>query len=353
MKYYLIGVSKCAKLNHSINIGDYIQALASSQFLPHVDGFLDRDEDLKKYTGEKCKIIMNGWYMHNPINWPPSNKIDSLFVAFHLNPLAQKEMTSKESISYLRNHQPIGCRDKHTVSLLETQNVNAYFSGCMTLTLGLKYKKKVSCGKVYFVDPQVCVGRKKVLKYFESVSFWLKHPYACCKLFLNNDAFRDNSKKRRFLLVAKFLSSYSKLFPLKLLNEACYVSHQSTYYYNKFKSDEERLDEAKRLVLDYSEASLVITSRIHCALPCLGIGTPVIYTALEGDSFVSTSRMSGLIELFNVIKCSEKGLKTTFDIQLPITDNNHPSNKSDWKPLAKSLIERCRSFVGEYSSLLK
>ncbi|WP_264821067.1 polysaccharide pyruvyl transferase family protein [Acinetobacter schindleri] len=27
----------------------------------------------------------------------------------------------------------------------------------------------------------------------------------------------------------------------------------------------------------YSTAKLVITSRIHCALPCLAMGTPVIY----------------------------------------------------------------------------
>lgn len=162
---------------------------------------------------------------------------------------------------------------------------------------------------------------------------------------MNADAFRDGSKKKRFLIVGKFLKDYSKLFSLSLLKDACYVSHQSTYYYEYFKDDMERQDEVKRLVSNYSKASLVITSRIHCALPCLGIGTPVIYTALEGDSFVSTSRMNGLIDLFNVIKCSEKGLTPMFNIKLPITGDNHPNNKNDWKPLAKSLIERCQSFI--------
>lgn len=347
MKYYLLGVSKCAKLNQSINIGDYIQALASSQFLPHIDGFLDRDEDLKRYDGEKCKMIMNGWYMHNPVNWPPSNKIDPLFVAFHLNPLAQKEMTSKESIAYLKSHQPIGCRDKHTASLLQSYGVESYFSGCMTLTLGLKYQKKETNGKVYFVDPQVSLKKNKILKWLESSFYWLKHPLTCSKLFLNDNAFRDTSKKRRFLIVAKFINDYSKLFPMRLLKEAVYVSHQSIYYYNNFTTDGDRFEEAKRLVSEYSKASLVITSRIHCALPCLGIGTPVIYTALEGDSFISTSRMNGLIDLFNVIQCSEKGLKPMFNIQLPIDGKNHPSNKNDWKPLAKSLIERCKNFINK------
>ena len=347
MKYYLLGVSKCAKLNKSINIGDYIQALASSQFYPKLDGFLDRDEDLRNYEGDECKMIMNGWYMHNPINWPPSRKIAPLFVAFHLNPLAQSELTSQESISYLKGHQPIGCRDKHTALLLQSLGVDAYFSGCMTLTLGLKYHKKTSDGSLYFVDPRVYMSISKFQKFYTVVSSWLKHPRICAVIFNNKNAFRDISIKRRILIVAKFIHDYSKLFSIRDLKNAHYTSHQSTYYYTHFKSDEERLKEAKRLVEAYSRASLVVTSRIHCALPCLGIGTPVIYTALEGDSFVSTSRMNGLIELFNVIKCSKYGLKPLFDCKLPITTDNPLSNKTNWKALAKALMESCRKFIIE------
>ena len=75
-----IAVSKFPNIS-GVNIGDYVQALASSQFLPHIDGFIDRDEDLKDYAGEPCKVIMNGWYMHLPQNWPPSDLIDPLFLA--------------------------------------------------------------------------------------------------------------------------------------------------------------------------------------------------------------------------------------------------------------------------------
>lgn len=54
MKYFLLSVSKNEKLK-SVNIGDYVQALASAQYYPRVDGFLDRDEDLKDYDGEEAK----------------------------------------------------------------------------------------------------------------------------------------------------------------------------------------------------------------------------------------------------------------------------------------------------------
>lgn len=40
MKYKLLGMST----EESLNIGDYIQALASSQFYPQIDGFIQREE---------------------------------------------------------------------------------------------------------------------------------------------------------------------------------------------------------------------------------------------------------------------------------------------------------------------
>ena len=134
------------------NIGDYIQALASAQFLPSVDGFVDR-EQLKDYSGQECRMIMNGWFMHNPEQWPPSPLIHPLFVAFHINTLAEDVMLGEESLRYLKRHEPIGCRDIRTADILKNKGVEAYFSGCMTLTLGHTYAHDGNNGKVYFVDP--------------------------------------------------------------------------------------------------------------------------------------------------------------------------------------------------------
>lgn len=47
MKYKLLAVSS----EDQVNIGDYIQALASAQFLPSMDGFIQREE--LKATMEK------------------------------------------------------------------------------------------------------------------------------------------------------------------------------------------------------------------------------------------------------------------------------------------------------------
>ena len=60
MKYKLLACS----LYESLNIGDYIQALAVRQFLPTMDGFIER-ERLDEYDGEEVGVIMNGWFMHS------------------------------------------------------------------------------------------------------------------------------------------------------------------------------------------------------------------------------------------------------------------------------------------------
>lgn len=148
MKYKLLGVST----EDGVNIGDYIQALAAGQYYDNVDGFVQR-EKLSEYSGEPSAIIMNGWFMHHPFNWPPpQDLIKPLFVAFHINVSSEKELLSKKSIEYLKNHSPIGCRDQRTCRLLRDKGVDAYFSGCLTLTLGNRYHTEEKSGRVFFVD---------------------------------------------------------------------------------------------------------------------------------------------------------------------------------------------------------
>ena len=53
MKFSLLSVSTVP----AINIGDYIQALASRQFLPKIDSYIER-EHLKDYDGDKTNMIM-------------------------------------------------------------------------------------------------------------------------------------------------------------------------------------------------------------------------------------------------------------------------------------------------------
>lgn len=138
---------------NTYNVGDYIQSLAAAQYLPRVDAYVNR-EKLADYRGEKMKMILNGWFTHNTKNWIPSEDIEPLFISFHINNTASKNMLSPEGVAYLKKHEPIGCRDKFTVTLLQEKGIEAYFSGCLTLTLD-SYKKdpQVKREGFYVVDP--------------------------------------------------------------------------------------------------------------------------------------------------------------------------------------------------------
>lgn len=332
MEYKLLGVNT----SEFINIGDYIQALASSQFYPQIDGFIQR-ERLKEYSGSQVATIMNGWYMHNPIHWPPSPSILPLFVAFHINTSVKDKMLSEDSIQYLRKYEPIGCRDLFTVDCLKSKGVDAYFSGCMTLTLGYKYKSFTRDSKIYFIDPYVFVDRNP-LSFLSKVPFLIKKLKKISKISKKWYGFTVQGIVKSTL----FLKTYSQLFDEELLVSSEFISQAGTSGWPK--DDKDLLDKAENLVKQYSQAGLVITSRIHCALPCLGLETPVIFTTPKEPSEFSACRFGGLKDLFNIIEYDEGILKPKFNLNGKLNLENHPENKTNWRPLANDLIKRCKNF---------
>lgn len=358
IKYGLLAVST----EDIINIGDYVQALASSQFLPRIDSFVER-ECLKEYDGEDLIMIMNGWYMHNPNHWPPSNKIHPLFVAFHINNMSKKELLSKKSVDYIKQYEPIGCRDVNTVKLLEMYDVKAYFSGCMTLTLGYKFHSKKHDNNVCFVDPPYNKYSVKQIfpLIYKSLFPFLMNVIDVLHLSKKMEVYDERKYLHRklsinfifhILEISLFYTNYRKVFTEETLLSATYITHFSRYYNENFHSNNELLNCAEQLLNKYMKAGLVVTSRIHCALPCLAIGTPVIYIHDENQDKNSTCRLGGLMDFFNVMYMeAEKfhyDFKTPFQDKISIT--NIPINKTNWKPYAEKLIKCCKDFFSKYEN---
>ena len=341
MKYKLLAI----QTPDTVNIGDYIQALASSQFLPQVDGFVERDQ-LKDYDGDPCRMIMNGWYMHNPKQWPSSDKIVPLFVSVHVNKLAEKVMLQGEGLEYFKRHAPIGCRDYYTVNILKEKGIEAYFSGCMTLTLGQTYKYEGSKREgIYFVDADcaISLSRKEYPLLLLKSLFMLR---SVMTLYRKN--WRYVNVLRHWCRMTKFYSLFSKVFDKQTLLSATYISQQCPYFKDHYHSNEELMECAEKLVKLYAKAEMVVTSRIHCALPCTGLGTPVLFVDNEDMGEVHRCRFDGLLQLFNVLRVKAGRLDTSgldIDHQQKISAKNMPPVKENWKPIVKSLVERCAEWV--------
>lgn len=321
MKYGLLTYDENQRF---FNVGDNIQSLAAKQFLPQVDAYLNR-EKLADYQGEKIKLIMNGWFTHNINNWVPSDDIIPLFVSFHMNNTAAPYMLNDKGIAYLKKHEPIGCRDEFTVNILKDKGINAYFTGCLTLTLdSYKVDDSQRGEDIYIVDPLYSYPRPEKIFY---------NTKATIRNILNGSAFQLSKKKRH---LKNFISE-------DLLKTAHFVNQEPPS--NQY-SDVEKFKMAEDLLKSYARAKLVITSRIHCALPCLAMGTPVIF--VNGfDSFVDSCRFDGILELFNRIDVNSKTGEFTsnFNLEGKINSNTIVTNLGLHHTLAEPLKEKCLEFI--------
>ena len=77
--------------------------------------------------------------------------------------------------------------------------------------------------------------------------------------------------------------------------------------------------------------TMIMNSRIHCALPCLSIETSVIYTDYSSRTCIDGCRLGGLKALFNIICWDNGRLAKNFDFQGLISADNCPANSGLWK----------------------
>lgn len=306
------------------NVGDNIQSLAAKQFLPRVNTLVNR-EKLADYKGEKIKIIMNGWFTHNINNWVPSDDIIPLFVSFHINNTAAPFMLSEKGVAYLKKHEPIGCRDQFSVDTLKSKGIDAYFTGCLTLTLdSYKVDNSLRGDDIYIVDPL------NSYPTFEKVTYNYKW---FLRSIQNGNIFRLRKRKIHI----------NNIIDSELLKIAKYINQEPPA--SKYKV-EEKFELAEDLLHKYATAKLVITSRIHCALPCLAMGTPVIF--INGfDSFVDSCRFDGILELFNRIDVDTKtgNFTANFPLEGKINAMTIVKNLEKHHVLVKSLKKICENFI--------
>jgi hypothetical protein len=242
------------------NVGDYVQSLATRQYLPRVDRFLNR-ENLNAYHGEPVRLIMNGWFMFHPENWPPAPAIYPLFVAFHINPGYANVMLTPEKAAYLRKYAPIGCRDEQTRAILEAHGIPARCTGCLTLTLGRIFR--------WTPSPDAPVLLADVLFNAPTLRSCFKSMNAFSKSLRKGKIFRIG-RRRAFL--KKLLAGVGA--PV----ETASCDYPSADY----PTSESRFVLAEKLLERFSRARLVITSRIHVAHPCRA--------ALPGDGNAGSVR---------------------------------------------------------------
>jgi len=295
-----------------INIGDYIQSLAARQFLPQVDALVERDS-IANWTGDRVRVIMNGWWDIFKGNAVSSKQIDPLYISIHI---ANPQGVPPETIAHLKCHEPIGCRDHSTMNFLQGHGIDAYFSGCLTLTLG----------KTYAVPPAERTNTVYFVNFEKNILF----NYLKSKMIRSVGLSPPKVRRRLDSIVNMFLPEYAQCRHI-------YRDHTMPLSL----SEEDRFRLADMYLQDYARAKLVITTKIHCALPCAGMGTPVILVMTNPND----ARFGGIKELLNHLGVDTSGDVIQHLFMPPGTSGYSLGGSPDIPAIVDALTQRCQMFV--------
>lgn len=221
-----------------VNFGDICQFMAIDHLYDYM-GISQNEivrislDEVKTYQGE-CLILPFNWnvmdiaYMEGNI-LSISNDIIPVYLAVHIgSPRCKEEYFNEYNISYLKRFEPIGCRDEITCLYLREIGLDAYTNGCMTST----FDKRINSGtKVLLIDVPV---------------------------------------------------DLIDCIPSDLLKNAKAFSQQM--YIHTSEADDAFKNVKKRYEYYKENASLVITSRLHAAAPCMAMGIPVIFAKEKIDT---------------------------------------------------------------------
>lgn len=221
-----------------VNLGDPIQSCAVKNLYREM-GIREEDMipvpryDLENYEGEECVCVINSASNYEELAYdshfmPPSHRIHAVVMSLHLH-----RDLSEEEAAYYRQCGGVGCRDAYTVSYLQSLGIDAYLTGCLTLTLPRRTQEQArGADKVYLLDAPADIMRIMPREIREE------------GIALTNIERYGNPGNRNRISV-----------------EDAYAEHR--------KGEE-------RLSLLRDTARLVITSKLHVASPCLAMGIPVI-----------------------------------------------------------------------------
>ena len=203
------------------NLGDEMQSYAALGHLNQVDAFLDRDHLADFDSGEDTTCIFNSRFIQGDDFRPSAECIKPLWHGFAIS---KDQLLEGAWLDRPKDGSQIGGRDLYTAERLTTAGVDAHFTGCLSLFLGHAF-------------PALERRRKGVL--------FVDLPAAA-------EAFIPDSIVASALRLSTFPPASMIERPL------------------------DRWAAVARLAALLAGARLVVTRRLHVALPCVGFGTPVV-----------------------------------------------------------------------------
>ena len=280
------------------NIGDHIQIIAAEDMLRraglHPSRFVDRDDEIAEQPpeGGPTAILINGWFKTNPAQWPPHPDYVPVYLGFHIRLFQAPSLTSEDALAHYREHGPIGCRDRYTLSLLRSHDVEAFLSHCLTLCFPRRLPDPSTQTEVFVVSRD-----RTILEHLPKEL----GPYQFVSHYSGSGNFTTNMAVAR-----DFLKTYR------------------------------------------ARAKLIVTSMLHCAIPAIAMGIPVVVIYppnSEPGCLSDKQRFSSLSDIVRAFELNETGLidwrgycPDVSDIKLRLVDSFFDA-VSKWGELSTPRIE--------------
>ncbi len=229
MKYARIDIETIGFVNKNdkthINFGDHLQNIIIKDLYDKMgidksDIYVLDFNEISTYNGEYLVLPINQAISHNMQNFL-SPRIIPVFLGISRDSTA----ITNEECQYFRRFEPIGCRDEAVFNFLNRKGVDCYLNGCITMTMDAR-KRTPKNARPYVIEaPQYAL-----------------------------DAMPQEIKNSAIFLENTCYGIYEDIVGTGTLEELVRTRYQ----------------ELKE------NASVVITSRMHVASPCIGMGIPVV-----------------------------------------------------------------------------
>ncbi|GIG54934.1 glycosyltransferase family 8 protein [Demequina activiva] len=252
-------VQTLAALSHVVRFSD-IEFVGDTPIAGYLDGLKDQVDPDRRIEGVTTKVqpveldrdfasgreypddtwlICNGWFMHRsfkgPVDFPFPETVNPIMISFHIQ---DPDVLTPTVVRHLREVEPVGCRDWTTVYRLRDVGVKAFFSGCVTTTVGQVLPHAAGTGDNKLALVETPLDRKKYAGW------------------THDEFIQVGPQVRDFSLV-------------------------------------EGLEDARQMLAEYAPYDEVATSRLHCYLPARSMGLPVDFRPKNRADV----RFEGLLDL--------------------------------------------------------
>jgi lipopolysaccharide biosynthesis glycosyltransferase len=257
---------------------------------------IDRDFSSGREYPENTWLISNGWFMHRnfqgPVDFPYPKNVLPLMISFHIQ---DPDVLTDEVVAELKRIEPIGCRDWTTLYRLRDFGIKAFFSGCVTTTVGQVLTPATGTKKRKLAQVETKINERNYLGW----------------------------KVDQFIQVGEQVRGFDLV---------------------------EGIEDARVMLEEYVDYREVATSRLHCYLPARSMGLPVDFKPKN----LADVRFEGLLNLdetaFNKIR---HGIENKLEVTLKaiLEGKNETEVRKLWAEICQAEVEFAEEYATNYTKV--